>query len=59
MFQVRHISSHNFGEIDSDFVKKVNCDPKLMGSKPVVAKEDLIRFLAIVEKLGIGLRNKL
>jgi len=59
LFQVRHISSHNFGEIDSDFVKKVNCDPKLIGSKPTIVKEDLIEFLDVIEKLGIALRSKL
>ena len=59
LFQVRHISSHNFGEIDSDFVKKVNCDPKLIGTKPVVVKGDLVDFLDVIEKLGTALRNKL
>jgi hypothetical protein len=57
LFQVRHISSHNFGEIDNEFVKKVNCDPKLIGTKPVVVKGDLVDFLDIVEKLGVALRN--
>ncbi len=59
LFQVRHVSSHNFGEIDSGFVKKVNCDPKLIGSKPIVVQEDLVEFLDVIEKLGIALRNKL
>jgi hypothetical protein len=59
LFQVRHISSHNFGEIDNDFVKKVKCDPKLIGSKPIVVQKDLVEFLDAIEKLGAALRNKL
>jgi len=59
LFQIRHISSHNFGEIDEDFVRKTDCDPGLLGSKPIVVQNDLEVFLTIVEKLGVALRNKL
>jgi len=59
LFQVRHISSHNFGEIDDDFIRKTKCDPNLKGSKPVVGKDDLIFFLEAIEKLGVALRERL
>jgi Zn ribbon nucleic-acid-binding protein len=59
LFQIRHISSHNFGEIDNEFIRKTHCDPNLLGTKPIIDKNDLDTFLTTVEKLGISLRSKL
>jgi len=59
MFQVRHISTHNFGEIDDDFIKKTGCHASLKGSKPQVAPPDVEVFISLVEALGIALRDRL
>ena len=59
MFQVRHISTHNFGEVDDDFIKKTGCHNSLKGSKPQVAPSDVEEFISLVENLGIALRDKL
>jgi len=59
LFQVRHISSHNFGEIDDDFVRKTGESPSLKGTKPEVSRDDVMKLVSLIEVLGTGLREKL
>lgn len=59
MFQVRHISSHNFGEIDEAFILKTGVSSSLKGTKPRVTSDDVSEFIALTEALGLSLRQKL
>jgi len=59
LFQVRHISSHNFGEIDEDFIRKTGVSPSLKGTKPKVSSDDVREFITLTEALGMSLRQKL
>jgi Zn ribbon nucleic-acid-binding protein len=59
MFQLRHIWSHNFGEVDEGFVQKTNSDPNLIGTTIVPSAREVEEFLALVETLGLKLRSRL
>lgn len=59
LFQVRHISSHNFGEVDDDFIRRTGTDPALKGKKPDVSADDVSQFISLTETLGTTLRQKL
>jgi hypothetical protein len=59
MFQVRHIWTHNFGEADEGFARKTKSDPSVIGTKIVPSAGEVGEFLALVERLGLALRDKL
>ena len=59
LFQVRHIWTHNFGEVDEDFVKKTKSDVNLIGKRIIPKEDEVSNFIDLIEKFGINLRNKL
>jgi len=52
LFQVRHLVEHNLGVIDKDFIKKLPEFRKLLGRKYTLTKEELDRFIKLMEELG-------
>lgn len=59
LFQVRHISSHNFGEIDTDFIRKTGVTASLIGTKPSISPSQVEEFIGLTQSLGMALRQKL
>ena len=59
LFQVRHIWNHNFGQADTDFVRKTKRDASMIGTKVSLSEQDVKEFLDLIESLGVNLHEKL
>jgi hypothetical protein len=52
MFQVRHIYEHNYGEIDSQFVKKISELENMVKRKYILNRDEINILISEIENLG-------
>lgn len=59
MFQVRHIYEHNFGEMDSQFIKRLPEFEDKLKRKYILDREEINRLIVEIEQLGDMIINYL
>ncbi|WP_421349280.1 hypothetical protein [Aeromonas veronii] len=57
LFQKRHLLAHNEGIVDDRYITKFNDSSYKVGQRIVVSKKDVETLLAILNKLGQGLKE--
>jgi len=57
MFQRRHVMEHNGGLVDEQYLQKSGDISYTVGQRLVIHKEDTLRLIKIIKKLGTGLKT--
>ncbi len=57
MFKRRHLLEHNMGIVDEKYMNGVNDFSVKVGQRLIVNKQEVSRFIDIIEKLGLGLKT--
>lgn len=57
MFKRRHLLEHNMGIIDNKYLSETKDPSAKIGQRIVVNKQDISKFIDIIERLGLGLKS--
>jgi len=57
MFRRRHLLEHNMGIVDEKYINGVNDFSFKIRQRVIVNKQEVSRFIDIIEKLGLGLKS--